>query len=438
VEVARGKLLQSEGMVEAYNHMAELVQKDRPLPPALERLTGKFFAGHGEAIELSEMMDAVRQNRHARAEYIAMAFDHNLDLQTVMEASLRGIPPDQLELEAGDAVLKESHNVGQGKVNTVELCTYRGSDGENKVLVFKPELGARRGLNMLSAGQLGYDPRVRAMQLNVAAYRSAAAIGCGDVIAKSSIGSHNGEIGLFMEAAPGMTPYGMREKGYLCETADGRKLSHIEAVEYMTEKGTLRDVRANLMRECNKLEWADLLSGQVDRHQKNYLVRINPDTGEVKVTGIDNDASFGLRRVGLNKVDVSGFTQDELDVTRDTGNPNLVDLAVLSADEMATMQRTFGFNQASLPTCIDKETLRQLELINVGEYRQAMLSCMGEAAADAAVSRLEAVKAYAATLPVVDDWTSQAASSLVWGGRDNECLIRNGFYNRDFAPYFGY
>ena len=439
VTAARDKLQQSQGMQEAYALMVALARQDLSLPPALERLTGKFFASDAEADELGEMMDAARQNRHARAEYIAMAYDHNLDLQTVMEASLRGIPPDQLELEAGDAVLKESHNVGQGAVNSVDLCTYRGSDGESKVLVFKPELGARRGLNLLCAGHLGYDPRVRAMQLNVAAYRSAAAIGCGDVIARSSIGSHNGEIGLFMEAAPGMTPHAMGEKGYLCETADGRKLDHIEAIDYMTKKGTLRDVRANLMRECNKLEWADLLSGQVDRHWKNYLVHINPETGAVKVTGIDNDASFGFRRVGLNKVDVSGLNPLAFSgVTRDTANPNLVDLAALSADEVATMQRIFGFNQASLPTCIDTETLRQLRDIDVDEYRRAMRSCMGEDAADAAVSRLVAAKAYAETLPEVTDWTSQDAKSWVWRGRDTECPIRNGFYNRDFAPFFGY
>lgn len=60
------------------------------------------------------MLDAVRLNNHARVEYITAAYEHNLDLQTVVEASLRGIPLDQLELEAGDGVLTEARKLGQG------------------------------------------------------------------------------------------------------------------------------------------------------------------------------------------------------------------------------------------------------------------------------------------------------------------------------------
>lgn len=70
-------------------------------------------------------------------------------------------------------------------------------------LVFKPEVGARRGLDHLCASGLGYRNGARVMQLNVAASRVADAIGCGGTIARSSIGSHDGQLGLFMEAAPG-------------------------------------------------------------------------------------------------------------------------------------------------------------------------------------------------------------------------------------------
>ncbi|WP_462431034.1 hypothetical protein, partial [Bilophila wadsworthia] len=132
-------------------------------------------------------------------------------------------------------------------------------------------------------------------------------IGCGDVIAKSSIGSHDGKIGLFMEAAPGKTARALLSGNPVCRTAGGEELNLTQALDYMQNNGKLNIARANPMRECNKLEWADLLSGQVDRHADNYLVHINPDTGRVKITGIDNDASFGSRRVGLNHVDVRGM-----------------------------------------------------------------------------------------------------------------------------------
>lgn len=302
-------LPRSQGVQEAFALAQTLKAQKKSIPPALTAFlaVANHIPYHTELNEIHDMLEKTGGNRHARAEYIAMAYEHNLDLQTVMEASLRGIPTDQLELEAGDGVLKESRTLGQGAVNSVDLCTYRGSDGENKTLVFKPELGARQGLDHLCAGALGYDARVRVMQINVAASRSAEAIGCGDVIAKSSIGSHDGKIGLFMEAAPGKTARALLSGNPVCRTAGGEELNLTQALDYMQNNGKLNIARANPMRECNKLEWADLLSGQVDRHADNYLVHINPDTGGVKITGIDNDASFGSRRVGLNHVDVRGM-----------------------------------------------------------------------------------------------------------------------------------
>ena len=51
-------------------------------------------------------------------------------MNTILEASLRGIMADQLELRAGDAILTDTRKLGQGAANTVHLCTYRGRDGE--------------------------------------------------------------------------------------------------------------------------------------------------------------------------------------------------------------------------------------------------------------------------------------------------------------------
>nr|WP_297350366.1 NUDIX hydrolase [uncultured Caldimonas sp.] len=46
--------------------------------------------------------------------------------------------------------------------------------------------------------------------------------------------------------------------------------------------------------ELVKLQIVDFLTSQVDRHVKNYLVKPNPDTGDVDcVQGIDNDMSLG-------------------------------------------------------------------------------------------------------------------------------------------------
>lgn len=126
--------------------------------------------------EAAGMLRSTGANPQARGEYIQAALDHHVDMNTILEASLRGIMADQLELRAGDAILTDTRKLGQGAANTVHLCTYRGRDGEDMKLVFKPEVGARRGLDHLCASGLGYRNGARVMQLNVAASRVADAI----------------------------------------------------------------------------------------------------------------------------------------------------------------------------------------------------------------------------------------------------------------------
>lgn len=160
-------------------------------------------------------------------------------------------------------------------------------------LVFKPEVGARRGLDHLCASGLGYRNGARVMQLNVAASRVADAIGCGGTIARSSIGSHDGQLGLFMEAAPGKTFFDIARGKPVCRMPDGKELNFPETCRVLRSNGKLDAMRANLMRELSKMEWADVLSGQVDRHGDNYLIDINPQTGAVKITASTTTPASG-------------------------------------------------------------------------------------------------------------------------------------------------
>ena len=79
--------------------------------------------------------------------------------------------------------------------------------------------------------------------------------------------------------------------------------------------------------------------------------------------------------------------------------------------------------------------------IDVAEYRNTMLTCMGEAAADAAVSRLEAAIRHARVLAahgkVVKNWGSPEARDIVRNSYVPDSRLRNGFYNRDLARVFG-
>ena len=201
--------------------------------------------------EAAGMLRSTGANPQARGEYIQAALDHHVDMNTILEASLRGIMADQLELRAGDAILTDTRKLGQGAANTVHLCTYRGRDGEDMKLVFKPEVGARRGLDHLCASGLGYRNGARVMQLNVAASRVADAIGCGGTIARSSIGSHDGQLGLFMEAAPGKTFFDIARGKPVCRMPDGKELNFPETCRVLRSNGKLDAMRANLMRELS-------------------------------------------------------------------------------------------------------------------------------------------------------------------------------------------
>ncbi len=414
-----------------------------------------------EGGQIVEMLGGIGRGKHARSEYIAAAFKYNLNLPMAVEASLRGLPVEQLELTASDDVLVHAQHLGQGAVNAVELCEYRGADGESMKLVFKPELGARRGLDQISVRALGYADAVTSMQLNVASCIAADEIGCGGVIARSRIGSHNGILGLFMEAAPGRTAGAWRTgNGAVMQDASGRELTLQEGIEYMTNKGTLEAARANLMNECSKLEWADLLSGQADRHEENYLVSINPDTGSVKLTGIDNDASFGVRRVGLNRINVEGTKivdqlkrkNENVEVSDKGRDKGTIGIGGLTDEQLSILHSSFGLNQMSTPSVIGRDVFDRLMNVDETAYERKLAACMDDQAVKSAVSRLIAAKEHAAALAaqdrVIDDWADGRAAKVLeadytkwdpnsYGTMSLIARMKNGFYNRDLKALFG-
>lgn len=399
--------------------------------------------------ELAAMFDKIsRSVVTLKQEYLLEALEHNVDLNTLVEARLRNIPYEQLQTVAGEDILIKSKVLGQGAANTVNLCTYRGADGENMQLVFKPEVNARIGLSHLVASNLGYKDNARVMQINVAACYSAESIGCGGVIAHSSVGSFNGRFGLFMDAAPGATFKSiLTDPSALCGiNAKGERVSYEEACSILEKKHLYTAMQANLMRELCKLEWADILSGQADRHGDNYLVSIDTDTGAVQVTGIDNDASYGTRKIGMNKIYV-GDMGDSL--IRSLGGKRTVsvtegvlDTSTLNDGQLGVLRRAFGFNQLFAPARIDRDTFEKLMNIDVEAYREKLASCLDDDAVEAAVLRLHDAQRHARELnfrgKVINDWNDAAIYQEMKQERGNVKrlslgeYLRSGFYVRDF------
>jgi hypothetical protein len=153
------------------------------------------------------------------------------------------------------------------------------------------------------------------------------------------------------------------------------------------------------MQEMCRLEWADVLSGQVDRHQNNYFVDIDLQGGRVQVTGIDNDACFGHAMLGPG-------------VVEHVAGQGVVDVSTLDRKGFADAISGQGINQINRPELIDEETYYHLLAIDESQYADNLRPHLhGDTTAlDSAMARLRSAKMYAANLHVqgrvVSDWTS--------------------------------
>jgi len=123
-----------------------------------------------------------------------------------------------------------------------------------------------------------------------------------------------------------------------------------EVVNQLRNMSTLPSVRADLQRELSNLEWLDALSAQTDRHPGNYMVDVT-DEGRVRITGIDNDLSFG-RSYRLCPSPANGLSSlprlideqlaqrwNQIDFARDV-RPTL--LTLLSGDEVRATESRFN------------------------------------------------------------------------------------------------
>lgn len=185
-----------------------------------------------------------------------------------------------LDIENGVLVKHDTHKVLQ--------FTYSvpGRDGRPVKLtrVFKPEVTARIGLTTISAG--ADNAAVNSVtRLNRATRRAAEFLGVGQLVDPITVGMHDGRLGFFMTKADAMHPGAVWMRAGTSEPGWNRT------------KGTL-------LRELTCLAWLDWLTGQMDRHGRNYLVSIDSN-GEAVVKGIDNDTSFAATRRGVQKFELT-------------------------------------------------------------------------------------------------------------------------------------
>ena len=145
---------------------------------------------------------------------------------------------------------------------------------------------------MAGAAQ-NYSAQQMTANLNIASKNAAKALGMGGILVDYSVGTHNGVFGFYMEKAKGMTPEAMKGFG-LSRSSSGGGMSVKEIKNLPAEQKM--QVKADLRRELNRMQWLDLVTGQADRHHANYFVHVDPTTHAVTVKGIDNDAGYSQYR----------------------------------------------------------------------------------------------------------------------------------------------
>jgi hypothetical protein len=144
----------------------------------------------------------------------------------------------------------------------------------------------------------------------------------------------------------------------------------------------------DVRRELTKLQLLDHLTGQGDRHHKNYFIHQDQE-GKVTVTGIDNDLCFGKWPADPNGI---AFKRTEDGI---------------------------GFNGTAMPPVMDREMVRVFEELTPEALEATLEGKLGDREIAAALARLEGIKKHIQTLRdngriiEVEDWGEQWVTDLL-------------------------
>ena len=363
-------------------------------------------------------------NRLFSASEAMGVFKGEISASSLVEARARGLSDSDVDPANEDANIVSQRLLGAGAAGSV----YELTRADGKQVVFKGETESRAGLSGIVAGAAkSYSSSQMTANLNIASKNAAKALGMDGILVDYSVGTHNGVFGFYMEKAKGMTPSGMKGFGFSQPSSDdGMSVKEIKNLPPDQKK----QVKANLRRELNRMQWLDLVTGQADRHDANYLIHVDPKTHAVTVKGIDNDAGYSQYRTGAMKfsfdkersedfktyltglakqIDSGNYKNVLEDLLKDPGiktdgdgrytvdASRIENKAIVSA-----LCRVTGLQPLALPDKIDRETYDALIALKAGpkreEYLDSIRPRLSEASFNAAVSRLDDVIARAEKL----------------------------------------
>lgn len=253
--------------------------------------------------------------------------------------------------------------LGSGAFNTVYKVSYNTQAG-SKEGVFKPlpNIDASVVEGGWVASMIGVNCRnPQTAMRNLATLDVAKELGF-DVVPDTTIAEHGGKLGLLMDQAEGTLG---------CETS--RNLFEDPGVR----------------RELTKLQILDALVAQGDRHGNNYFINKDPNTGKVKVTGIDNDQCLGNRIKDPNGI-ARGNTEE-----------------------------TEGFRGVKLPPVIDSDMAAKIRDLDAESLKNLLGDKLAPSEVIATITRLDCIKEHVEALRedgrIIDpnDWGSEKTAQLL-------------------------
>lgn len=252
---------------------------------------------------ITQLKQLVGQTAKLDGHVLKRVLDDPEAFSAVVEARVRGLDPELIDFDLSTGKLMgKPEKIGHGTFSSAFKCTFAREDGTKDVRVFKPDGDATRGLQSGIISTFGgMDKTQKAINLNFMAHEVAEMIGAGHTVCRSSAGFIDGQFGFLMEVAPGLDSEKM--KNFLT-SKKSEAIGEMTAAEYLKltpEEKTL--ILAQMAQQLNQLQWADLITGQLDRHSTNYNVAISRE-GKVTIKGFDNDQCGAVNMVGIGKVKI--------------------------------------------------------------------------------------------------------------------------------------
>lgn len=207
-------------------------------------------------------------------------------------------------------------HLGSGGINQVQKMVYQPPGQGKQVRVFKAEdPNARVPGGPLEIGIVPGDPGFA--RRNVATRKLAEGLGLQDLVPDVDLVMVDGVPGIAMERASGES----LEKDEEEELVDGASDDEIRKYNLRKDAATGKvyttkrrpnpmdlegdaKIETQYLKAMVNLQWLDAISGQIDRHERNYLIEIK--NGVLTIKAIDNDFSFGDKHTSVEGIEGAG------------------------------------------------------------------------------------------------------------------------------------